>query len=156
MLEMVPSSLDRVRAHTAPEINSKIDKRIEENIRKYATLSRAELSERISELEKEWDMEQILEANASTLAFVGTMLAVFVNKRFLIIPAFVTAFLFQHAVQGWCPPVPIFRRLGRRTRNEIDAEKFALKALRGDFERLCNASDRIEFTNEVINAVRAS
>jgi hypothetical protein len=31
-----------------------------------------------------------------------------------ILPALVTAFLFQHAVQGWCPPVPILRRLGFR------------------------------------------
>jgi hypothetical protein len=45
----------------------------------------------------------------------------------------VLPFLFQYAVQGWCPPVPLFRRIGVRTRGEIDGEKFALKALRGDF-----------------------
>jgi hypothetical protein len=45
----------------------------------------------------------------------------------------VTAFLFQHAVQGWCPPLPILRRLGFRTASEIDTERYALKALRGDF-----------------------
>jgi hypothetical protein len=45
----------------------------------------------------------------------------------------VLSFLFQHAVQGWRPPVPVFRRLGVRTREEIDRERYALKALRGDF-----------------------
>ena len=30
--------------------------------------------------------------------------------------------------------VPLFRRLGIRTRQEIDAEKYALKAIRGDFD----------------------
>jgi hypothetical protein len=48
----------------------------------------------------------------------------------------VTAFLLQHALQGWCPPVPVFRRLGVRTTAEIDRERYALKALRGDFKRL--------------------
>jgi hypothetical protein len=32
--------------------------------------------------------------------------------------------------------VPIFRRKGVRTRREIDAEKYALKALRGDFSNV--------------------
>ena len=42
-------------------------------------------------------------------------------------------FLLQHAVQGWCPPVPFFRRRGVRTAREIEIERYALKALRGDF-----------------------
>jgi hypothetical protein len=46
----------------------------------------------------------------------------------------VTGFLLQHAIQGWCPPVPILRRLGFRTADEINRERYALKALRGDFK----------------------
>lgn len=45
----------------------------------------------------------------------------------------VGGFLLRHAVQGWCPPLPVFRRLGARTQSEIDHERYALKALRGDF-----------------------
>jgi hypothetical protein len=45
----------------------------------------------------------------------------------------VGGFLFQHAIEGWCPPVPILRRLGFRTAREIDIERVALKTLRGDF-----------------------
>jgi hypothetical protein len=44
--------------------------------------------------------------------------------------------LLLHAVQGWCPPVPLFRRLGFRTSAEIHQERYALKALRGDFSNL--------------------
>ena len=58
-----------------------------------------------------------------------------------LLPALVTGFLFQHAVQGWCPPVPLFRRMGVRTRPEIDREKFALKALRGDFKDVSDSPD---------------
>jgi hypothetical protein len=60
---------------------------------------------------------------------VGT----FVDHRFYLLPGLVGAFLLQHAIQGWCPPVPIFRRLGFRTAGEIDEERYALKDLRGDF-----------------------
>jgi hypothetical protein len=43
-----------------------------------------------------------------------------VDRRWLTLPALVTAFLFQHVIQGWCPPVPILRRLGFRTAHEIE------------------------------------
>jgi len=55
------------------------------------------------------------------------------DRRWLVLPALVTAFLFQHAMQGWCPPLPLLRSFGFRTAREIDTERYALKALRGDF-----------------------
>ncbi len=64
------------------------------------------------------------------------MLAAAVNKKWLILPGLVTGFLFQHALQGWCPPLPVLRRMGFRTSAEINEERYALKALRGDFERI--------------------
>lgn len=79
-------------------------------------------------------MERTLEANAASLMVAGVLLTVAVNLRFLLIPAVVGGFLLQHALQGWCPPVPVFRRFGTRTQSEIDLERYALKALRGDFE----------------------
>jgi hypothetical protein len=51
-------------------------------------------------------------------------------------------FLFQHAIQGWCPPVPVLRRLGFRTANEIEQERTALKALRGDFNAVTARQDK--------------
>src|SRR4030095_4069227 len=93
------------------------------------------ISTRIAELESEWDMERILETKASTLALTGAVLGLF-NRKWLLLTCGVMAFLFQHAVQGWCPPVPLLRKFGVRTRSEIDREKFALKALRGDFKNI--------------------
>jgi len=46
----------------------------------------------------------------------------------------VGGFLLQHGVQGWCPPLGILRRLGVRTPREIEAERYALKSIRGDFD----------------------
>ncbi|MBX9567372.1 MAG: hypothetical protein K2X77_00690 [Candidatus Obscuribacterales bacterium] len=155
MAEMIPSNLDRVRRSTAPEVNDEIDRQIERNIRLLAQKPPAVLDARIRDLELEWDIERVLEAMAASFAFVGTLLGAFVNPWFLLLPAVVTAFLFLHATGGWCPPLPILRRMGKRTRNEIDVEKFAIKAIRGDFNDLNFHSDQQLFINRVIDAVRA-
>ena len=127
---------DRVQANTARHVNEEIATEAERRVLRAAGLGEAAISRHIGELEEEWDIERWLEANAAALAFTGVVLGLFVNKKFLAIPCFVLPFLFQHAVQGWCPPVPMFRRFGVRTRREIDAEKYALKGLRGDFDAL--------------------
>jgi hypothetical protein len=124
---------DRVRANTSGAVNWKIDTQIEQNVKAYSSESRNAISQRIEELESEWDIERVLEMNASAIAFTGLVLGITHNKKWLMIPGVVLPFLFQHAVQGWCPPLPLLRRMGVRTREEIDREKYALKALRGDF-----------------------
>ena len=39
----------------------------------------------------------------------------------------------------WCPPLPLVRRLGIRTLAEIEQERHALKALRGDYAEVPRA-----------------
>jgi hypothetical protein len=125
---------DRVRQNTPEEVNVQLDRDMADRVREYSGRTFNDLSFRIEELENEWDIERVLETNASVLAFAGLGLGMAHNRKWLAIPAVVLPFLFQHAVQGWCPPVPLFRRMGYRTREEIDREKYALKYLRGDFE----------------------
>lgn len=127
----LPATTERVRDRTRAVHNRKIRQRFEDRIRHYAA-HRDEIPQRLRELDREWDIERTLETNAASLAFLGVLLGL-VNPWFLLIPAAVTAFLLQHALQGWCPPVNLFRRLGRRTQTEIEAERHALKALRGDY-----------------------
>lgn len=128
---------NRVERHTSRKNLKKIEKDTIGSIRYYAGNTEM-IGKRLAELDKEWDIERYLETNASALAFVGILLGYFVTVGWLALPALVTAFLFQHAIQGWCPPLPIFRRLGKRTRHEIEIEKHALKALRGDYRDVSN------------------
>jgi hypothetical protein len=130
---MVSATRSRVPRHTAEHINRRIQQEMEDRIEYYAE-HRDEIDERLAALDREWDIERTLEANAAGLAFTGVVLGAFVDRRFLVLPAAVTAFLMQHAVQGWCPPLPLFRRRGVRTATEIETERYALKALRGDFD----------------------
>lgn len=110
-----------------------IENATRENVRVHAPLPPEAMDARIRELEREWDIERTLEANASTLALTGAILGTTVNRRWFWLTGGVLTFLFQHATSGWCPPLPILRKLGVRTQSEIDQEKFALKAVRGDF-----------------------
>jgi hypothetical protein len=131
---MIPSTVDRVPEHTAERVNEQIRRQTEENVARVAAGGPRAIDRRLEELDREWDIERTLEANAATITLLGTLLGATVDKRFFAIPAVVGTFLLQHAVQGWCPPVPVFRRAGFRTSAEIDEEKYALKALRGDFD----------------------
>jgi hypothetical protein len=123
------TSTDRVRHSTSADVNREIDHQTYSNIRRYANSSEEVINRRIEELDKEWDIERALEVNASTLALTGLLLGVTVNKKWLVLPGVVLSFLLQHSLQGWCPPLPLLRRLGVRTRGEIDREKYELKAL---------------------------
>lgn len=122
-------SPDRVRRSTASHINREIDRQTNSNIHRYANSKPDVIHRRIKELDQEWDIERVLEVNASTLALTGLLLGVTVNRKWLMLPGAVLSFLLQHGLQGWCPPLPILRRLGVRTRGEIDREKYELKAL---------------------------
>lgn len=111
----------------------RIDHRTQQNIRHFSGLDRQDILRRIDALEREWDIERVLEVNASTLALTGLVLGLTVNRRWFMLPGVVLPFLLQHGLQGWCPPLPILRRLGVRTRGEIDREKFALlETVRGN------------------------
>lgn len=137
MSQILESNLpkeDRVRRNTAGKINTRLDDELKGRVQRYKGESKEELAGRIRELDNEWDIERFLEMNASALALAGLVLGILGRKRWLLLSLTVMGFLLQHALQGWCPPVPAFRRFGIRTRQEIDREKYALKALRGDFE----------------------
>jgi hypothetical protein len=126
---------DPVHANTAPQVNARIERDMRDRIIAYANRTPEEISRRITELEQEWDIERWLECNASALAFSGVLLSFVGGRKWLFLPAVVLPMLFYHAVEGWCPPVPLLRRLGVRTQREIDAEKYALRLLRGDFDQ---------------------
>lgn len=138
---MPPSTRNRVPENTADAVNEDIQRQIEERVRYYAGHPK-KISRRLRELDEEWDIERAIEANAAVVGFSGLLLGVTANRRWLMLPALVTGFLFQHAVQGWCPPVPVLRRLGFRTAHEIEQERNALKALRGDYADVTKASDQ--------------
>lgn len=94
--------------HTAEHVNLEIRRQTEENVARFAHASPEAIDERLHELDREWDIERTLETNAAIASLVGLTLGATVDRRWFAFPAVVAGFLLQHAVQGWCPPVPVF------------------------------------------------
>lgn len=153
-MPVLPPTINRVETNTDEAINRRIRRQIEVNVHYYA-LHPQEIDGRLAELDREWDVERMLETAASSVALGGTLLGLLRNRGFLVVPMVVAGFLLQHALQGWCPPAAVLRRQNVRTAAEIASERAALKALRGDFasvERMPNAAER---ANAAFRAVTA-
>jgi hypothetical protein len=125
--EFVPSTDSRIKRHTPGAANARIRAETLARLESYQNADAALLTARIAELKREWDIERTLEANAAAVALLGVILGATVDRRWFTFPGVVAAFLMQHAIQGWCPPLPVFRRLGVRTAAEIHEEIVALK-----------------------------
>jgi hypothetical protein len=135
MTEMIhhASETDRIRANTSQTVNDRLDNMTKARLRESTRDPEGTLVQRLGDVRREWDFERVLETESSLMALTGLALAVALDKRFLLIPGFVSGMVLLHAVQGWYPLLPVFRRLGIRSQEEIDGEQFALKSLRGDF-----------------------
>lgn len=153
---MIPGTEMRVREHTAEEINERNRRELEARIYYFAQRL-DQIQQRLYELEREWDIERVLEANAASFSLLGLFLGATVNRKWFMFPMVIAGFLLQHAVSGWCPPVPIFRRLGIRTTREINQERYALKALQGDFDAINSQSPESaeSLANKAIQAAAA-
>lgn len=135
ILKKIPPTTKRVEMHTPPEVNDRIHKQTIADLYKYRDADEEAVTERIRQLDREWNTERVLEANASTLIVISTLLAYKKSRYWLLLTGTVGYFLLQHAVQGWCPPLSVIRRRGVRTAEEIENEKLALRLMRGDFNK---------------------
>jgi hypothetical protein len=130
---ILPPTAQKVFLRTDPAINAEIKNQTIRNLNIFKNCNEADISERIRKLDLEWDTERLLEVNASLLMLVSSYLGVKTSRIWFLLTGAVGVFMLQHALQGWCPPLPLIRKWGVRTADEINSEKTALKAMRGDF-----------------------
>jgi hypothetical protein len=116
------------------EVEERLRRELEARVHYFAQRPEG-MDRRLAELDEEWDVERLLQANVGIFALMGLTLGV-VRSRWYLLSAAAAGFLVQHAFQGWCPPASLLRRLGIRTAAEINHERYALKALRGDFNEV--------------------
>lgn len=107
-------------------------------LHEYAHKGKKVISERLTELNSEWDVERTLLLNAAVISLTGAFLGAFVNKKWFILSAVAGFVMAEEAITGWSPPSAIMKKLGKRTREEIQRERTGLKAFKGDFK---NAED---------------
>lgn len=137
---MFTATAHRVAVNTADEFNQKIQQETRRRVAATAASGRLAIERRLRELDQEWDIERYLETMAPTFTLIGIGLGLTRGRAWLALPIMVQTFFLQHALQGWCPPIPVLRRLGVRTSSEIEQERYALKALRGDFRHISSGA----------------
>ncbi|HZD39165.1 MAG TPA: hypothetical protein VE131_00490 [Terriglobales bacterium] len=128
---MGAATAERVRINTPPYVNEQIRRQTEANLAYYANRPH-EIDNRLAELDREWDIERLIEVDAASLFVLGVLRAV-VRRKGVFLPIIAGSMLLVHSIQGWYPLLPLLRRLGVRTPEEIGYERNWLKALRGDF-----------------------
>lgn len=152
---MLPTTVDRVPDNTYESVNEAIRRRTRQSILESVAEGEAAIERRLAELDREWDIERTLEANAAGFSLFGFMMGTFVDRRYYLLPVAVSGFLLEHALLGWCPPLPFFRWMGIRTAEEIEEERYALKALRGDFREIGNGTEQTaERVEHALDTVR--
>ena len=171
----MPPTAKRVSLHTCPSVNAHIRKKTICDTNHYKDSSDnvitqriAELDEewdteriletsaaanvitqRIAELDEEWDTERILETSAAAMVIAGSAVGFAAQcKHWYLFTGIAGLFLLQHALCGWCPPMPLLRRFGVRTEEEINKEKLILKMMRKDFLQENCSEDNMMFCAE--------
>lgn len=126
------TTLARVQHFTPAAVRQKIRDETERRI-DHCAVHPDRITERLGELDREWDVDRALFAWAGSVGLLGLGLGAFVRRGFLALPALVSGLLVSYALTGFCPPAVVMRRRRIRTAGEIASERYALKALRGDF-----------------------
>lgn len=139
----MPPTGQRVFLRTDPLCNIDIRNKIIRNLRLYKNCDKDEITERIRELNLEWDTERLVEANAGALIILSSYLGIKTGRGWFYLTAMVGLCLVVHALQGWCPILPLMRKKGIRTENEIYNEITALKILRKDFEKKFTTAEEL-------------
>jgi hypothetical protein len=149
-------SSDAVRTHTPDGVNRRIDERVERCVRHMAEqMDRSAISQYLEKLEHEWDLNRVVTVGASAVSVLGLALGWKSGRGWRVLSGVAAGLLLQHGVFGFGPLAELVRALGVRTRREIDLEKFALKALRGDFERIPHEGGPLARANAALVAAQS-
>jgi hypothetical protein len=130
----------RTRTRTPREVNERIDRETAERVRYYATRPEDFISHRISELDSEWDIDRVLQVDVAGLGLIGAGLLVALRRRWLALPLLALSLVAGTSADATQPLLVALRQIGVRTRGEIELERTALRALRGDFGPLATAA----------------
>jgi hypothetical protein len=93
------------------------------------------ITDRLDQIENEWSAGRMTKVTIGVLILAGLGLSL-LSSWWLVLPATGGLLLLQYLFSRTSWLGALFRATGFRSGAEIDQEKFALKALRGDFRHL--------------------
>jgi hypothetical protein len=128
---------DRVREHTPATVNRRIDLMTRARADEAIAQGGSAVSRRLEELDREWDIDRALITNFAVAGgaalltgltrYATSPLLLPKRKGWLYFFGAQLGFLLLHGTVGWCPPLPLMRRLGVRTQREIESERLMLR-----------------------------
>jgi len=114
---------------------------LEQRLACLADAGPAAIDARLAELDRECSAGRMAKASLGVLIVVGSVLAAVHSSWWLILPGVAAVFLLQYLFGRPSWLTTAFANAGYRTGTEIEHEKFALKALRGDFKGVPTVHD---------------
>jgi hypothetical protein len=133
---MVPTTNSRALKHGTVAEQEALRQAIQDQVAHYAKSPPEQLDRRLAQLDHEWELERALGTVTGAAALAGVILAATVHAWWLGLTAAAIALQLSQTVLGRSPLAGLFRRLGLRSHGEIEQERYALKALRGDFQQV--------------------
>src|SRR6185437_17099970 len=88
---MISKSANRVAGHTDPAVNETIRLNMERNLAYFQNHPEL-IAKRLAELDREWDIERMLETGSSTLTLAGLVLGITRNRKWLLLSLAVQGF----------------------------------------------------------------
>ncbi len=136
-----PSS---TRMHVKPR--REVNRDTARSIYYYSSRPTQLVSKRIDELELEIPLEALVYRGGAALTIIGLTLLLLRRRgrAAWALALAIAALQLQYSYQGRNGLTDILRKRGYRSRKEIEAEKYSLEALRGDFAAFTELSDPIE------------
>jgi hypothetical protein len=109
---------------------------LEDSLARVVEAGHEAIDSRLTQLDGEWSVGRMVKATAGLLILGGLGLSFFLSPWLAIVPALGGLMLAQnlYSRKSWLGD--LFAGMGFRTSVEIDHERMALKAIRGDFRHL--------------------
>lgn len=119
-----------------------------DRIASYAEAGVDSINRRLVELDREWTAGRAMKASLGVVIVLGFILAAWHDPLWLLLPAVAGALLLQYLFFRRSLVADLFQWLGLRSMHEIDEERFALRALRGDYRNLPTVEE-VEDTDSI-------
>jgi hypothetical protein len=123
-------------ARTSPLLIHANESLLEARLKHVAAGGEALIAERLAELDREWSTGRTAKVGYGVMILSGVALGAATSPLWFALPAIGGLSLIQHTFSRTSWLASACRGLGFRPGPEIDHEKVALKALRGDFRHL--------------------
>lgn len=124
---------DPIRHRSPVSINDRIEEKIANQIRVFSRKDSEDITERINQLDQEWDLDRTLVALLSGGASIFSLLGATKRQKWAYFPSILLSILTLHSFKRWSFIGLLLRRFNIRSKDEISSEKYALKTLRGDY-----------------------